>query len=1188
MVQNWFSYPNPAPGEEVVICGISGLFPKSDNIIELKHNLYNGINLISEDNSASNPDIPKYMGRVNANVLSEFDNKFFNIPDEQIYSMDPMTRVHLEKAYEAIIDAGLNPDDLRGTKTGVYTASSFSEADYDWINSPANVDGYGAIGTSIKGMLANRISQWLDLHGPSYNVDTACSSFLYAVEHAYRDLRAGFVDCALVGTANLCMSEMTTLQFVHLGLLSKEGACRTFDEKANGYVRSETIGCVVLMRAKDAKRIYSYIVHSKTNCDGYKPQGITFPSAEGQHKLLSEFYNEITILPKDINYVECHGTGTKVGDVEECISVEKIFCKDRKSPLKIGSVKSNLGHSEPSSGLCSIAKCILSMESGLIPPNLHYNNPKKEIQGITENKMEVVDKITPLDGDYMAVSGFGFGGANAHLLLRRFEKMKKNNGYPSDDLPRLVCVSGRTQDAVNTIIHDLQKRSIDVEHVRLYHEVYRKNIKNHEYRGYVLLQKSEPRNIGHATKFIKNLATPAICYVFTGVGSQWAGMGITLMQIPKFAATMHKLNKYLDPLCVNIVKIITDTNPKVFDNPLYAILGTTAIQIGLVDVLNAIGIEADHMIGYSTGEFACAYADNCLTAEQTILAAYYRGLTLFDSKMIGKSMAMRDVNSNELLNDYTTEIDRDEHINKRNRMENSGLVGSGLLKELRKLIPNPKSKSKKWISKTESTNMKNNENHELFILEISPANSLVDLLKDVIDKENVLIGSLMQKNDYDLNTFFNIIGNLYTKGFNPQLATLYPEVQFPVSCGTPMIGHTVKWDHSRKWPVPKEGFSWVDTSLEKTILIDVTKPTYEYLTGHIVDGRNLFPATGYLVLMWNALSEIEGELLENIAVEFDDVKFLRATNIPKKNTLTFSMMIQKGTGNFEILESDSVVVTGRLKRLPHNSKELLKLPEVKPIVNDTDKLPLNSRDIYKELRLRGYNYQNEFKGIISTDNSGFVGQIQWKPSMWTAFMDNMLQLQILQEDARFLYVPTSIRKLTIYPHEHFQHIQEHEDGGQSITVTNYKEYKVLQGGGIQIEDLMATSINRRKPLAEAVLEKQEFVPLINCISQKYTVVDAMRIFFQIGLENNPSVKVKVVEVDNEVNDILAPVIFEVLSDLPLIQPDITVLSSRSFQLPNNCQVSNKPLETESKADYIVTYDLINNPNVSIQFNIKTS
>ncbi|XP_044734384.1 fatty acid synthase-like [Chrysoperla carnea] len=330
--------------------------------------------------------------------------------------------------------------------------------------------------------------------------------------------------------------------------------------------------------------------------------------------------------------------------------------------------------------------------------------------------------------------------------------------------------------------------------------------------------------------------------------------------------------------------------------------------------------------------------------------------------------------------------------------------------------------------------------------------------------------------------------------------------------------------------------------------------------------------------MLNALSEIEGELLENIAVEFEDVKFLRATNIPKKNTLTFSMMIQKGTGNFEILESDSVVVTGRLKRLPHNSKELLKLPEVKPIVNDTDKLPLNSRDIYKELRLRGYNYQNEFKGIISTDNSGFVGQIQWKPSMWTAFMDNMLQLQILQEDARFLYVPTSIRKLTIYPHEHFKHIQEHEDGRQSITVTNYKEYKVLQGGGIQIEGLMATSINRRKPLAEAVLEKQEFVPLINCISQKYTVVDAMRIFFQIGLENNPSVKVKVVEVDNEVNDILAPVIFEVLSDLPLIQPDITVLSSRSFQLPNNCQVSNKPLETESKADYIVTYDLLNNPN----------
>ncbi|XP_044732162.1 fatty acid synthase-like [Chrysoperla carnea] len=796
MVQNWCSYPNPALGEEVVICGISGLFPKSDNIIELKHNLYNGINLISEDNSATNPDIPKYFGRVNPNIVCKFDNKFFNIPDEQIRSLDPMTRIHLEKTYEAIIDAGLNPDDLRGTKTGVYTASSMCEADSDWIFTPANIDGYGVIGNS-RAMLANHVSLWLDLHGPSYNLDAACSSYLYAVEHGYRDLRAGIVDCALVGTGNLGLAELTTLQFARLGVLSKEGVCRTFDEKANGYVRSETIGCMVLMRAKDAKRIYSYIVHSKTNCDGYKPQGITFPSAEGQHKLLSEFYNEITILPKDINYVECHGTGTKVGDVEECISVERIFCKDRKTPLKIGSVKSNLGHSEPSSGLCAIAKCILSMESGLIPPNLHYNKPRQEIRGLIENKFEVVDKITPLDGDYMALSGFGFGGANAHLLLKRFKKLKKNHGYPSDDLPRLVCVSGRTQDAVNTIIHDLQKRSVDVEHVRLYHGVYRKNIKNHDYRGYVLLQKSDPRNVGHATKFIKNLTTPAICYVFTGVGSQWAGMGITLMQIPKFAATMHKLNKYLDPLCVDIVKIITDTNPKVFDNPLYAILGTTAIQIGLVDVLNAIGIEADQMIGYSTGEFACAYADNCLTAEQTILAAYYRGLTLFDSKMIGNSMAVSDLNSNKLLNDYTTEINSDEQINKRKRMEISGLV---------------------------------------VILEISPDNSLVDMLKDVIDKKNVLIESLMQENDHDLNTFFNIIGNLYTKGFNPQLATLYPEVQFPVSCGTPMIGHTVKWEHSRKWPVPKEGFCLVDSSLEKTIEIDVTKPTYEYLTGHVVDG----------------------------------------------------------------------------------------------------------------------------------------------------------------------------------------------------------------------------------------------------------------------------------------------------------------------------------------------------------------
>ncbi|XP_044740690.1 fatty acid synthase-like [Chrysoperla carnea] len=442
----------------------------------------------------------------------------------------------------------------------------------------------------------------------------------------------------------------------------------------------------------------------------------------------------------------------------------------------------------------------------------------------------------------------------------------------------------------------------------------------------------------------------------------------------------------------------------------------------------------------------------------------------------------------------------------------------------------------------------------------------------------------MQRNDNNLSTFFTTIGNLYTKGFNPKLAKLYPEVQFPVSRGTPMIAPTVRWDHTKEWPIPKEGYSYQKQAFEKSVIIDVSNPEYENLKGHIIDGRNLYPATGYLVLVWKTLTDTEGELIENFAVEFEDIQFLRATNIPKNNTITLTVMIQKGTGNFEILESGSVVVTGRIKRIPHESNKLLRLPKVKPIINDDDKLPLNSRDVYKELRLRGYNYQGDFKGIISTDNSCYVGQIEWKAGHWIPFMDNMLQLQILQEDARFLYVPTSIQKLTIYPQEHFRYVQDHEDGKRSITVTNYKEYQVLQGGGVQIVGLMATSINRRKPLGEAVLEKQEFVPLTSSISQQYTVVDAMRILFQLGLENQPNVKVKVVEVDNQLNDILTPVIFEVLSDLPLIQPDLTVISNRTYQLPNNCQVSDKPLQSETKADYVVINDLVNNPDILVVIN----
>lgn len=271
--------------------------------------------------------------------------------------------------------------------------------------------------------------------------------------------------------------------------------------RANGYGRSEAVSVVLLQKAKHAKRIYAELIYTKTNCDGYKEQGITFPACEIQKQLLTDFYNECNISPDKLAFLEAHGTGTAIGDPEELNAIDKVLCQNRTTPLKIGTIKSNIGHSEPASGVCSIAKVIISlllfppskflytvkyiiidyletrdilniarnrrrekelfftlfkviiaMESGIIPPNINFTSPMKGVKCIEEGRVKVITEPTPWEGGYVGINSFGFGGANGHALLKSYAKEKVRNGAPSDDLPRLVVVSGRTEEALEVLL----------------------------------------------------------------------------------------------------------------------------------------------------------------------------------------------------------------------------------------------------------------------------------------------------------------------------------------------------------------------------------------------------------------------------------------------------------------------------------------------------------------------------------------------------------------------------------------------------------------------------------------------------------------------------------------------------------------------------------------------------------------
>ena len=502
-----------------------------------------------------------------------------------------------------------------------------------WCDGPDRVNGYGLTGCA-RAMFANRISFTFDFKGPSFATDTACSSSLFAMAQAFEDIKSGRCDAAVVAGVGLILKPTMSLQFRRLGMLSDDGMCKAFDESGKGYVRSD--GCVVtfLQKSSDARRIYASVLNVRTNTDGSKEQGITFPDGRIQNRLIRETYESIGLNPNEVVYVEAHGTGTKAGDPQEVNSITDFFCKDRKTPLLIGSVKSNMGHSEPASGVCSIAKILIAMEAGVIPGNLHYKSPNPDLYGIVDGRLKVVEKNTAWNGGISGLNSFGFGGANAHVILKSNPKPKL---LPTNDTtPRLVVVSGRTSDAVQSFLEDAEKHADDEEYIGLINEIHSKNIPLHYQRGFTVV------GSGLTTqREVIDLVEEKrpIWYVYSGMGSQWACMAKDLMQLEVFNNSIHRCAEALRPEGIDLIDVITKGEDSKFDNVLFSFISIAAVQVALTDLLTYLGITPDGIVGHSVGELGCAYADGSFTPEQAVLAAYWRGKSIVDTKLQPGMMA---------------------------------------------------------------------------------------------------------------------------------------------------------------------------------------------------------------------------------------------------------------------------------------------------------------------------------------------------------------------------------------------------------------------------------------------------------------------------------------------------------------------------------------------------------------------
>ncbi|MEU7164414.1 beta-ketoacyl synthase N-terminal-like domain-containing protein [Streptomyces morookaense] len=564
--------------------------------------------------------------------VAGFDAAYFGIAPEEAVHMDPQQRLLLEMAVEALDDAGIPAESLAGSDTCVFVG--VSDPDYGRFQAALgnHVSPYTMTGASLS-IAANRLSYCFDLRGPSMSVDTTCSSALVALDRACRTLMDGTSCTALVGGVNVLVSPFSFTGFSHAGMLSRRGRCAAFSAEADGFVRAEGGGVVVLKRLADAladgDRIHAVIAGTGTNCDG-RTRGMALPGSESQEALLRSVYRQAGVTPDDLVYFEAHGIGTTVGDPAEAGAIGRALGQRRTTgPLPVGSVKSNLGHLEPASGMAGLLKAMLVLRHGLAPATLHARplNPDIDFAGLGLAPTVAPVGLPRRARAAVGVNSFGFGGANAHVVLTAPPRLPVQQEHGPGTVP--VVVSARSPEALQQLASRVAvrlRRTTDAEFYDLAHTTTLRR-SAHPYRAAVLAsgpQQAADRldrlftDTPSDTAGVRKAGRDTVAYVFSGNGSQWPGMGADLMHAdPVFAAAVEEADSALAPhLGWSVAKELTHPVAPRWERTEVAQPVLFAVQMGLVAVLAANGLRPAAVVGHSVGEAAAALVAGALTLDQ--------------------------------------------------------------------------------------------------------------------------------------------------------------------------------------------------------------------------------------------------------------------------------------------------------------------------------------------------------------------------------------------------------------------------------------------------------------------------------------------------------------------------------------------------------------------------------------------
>ena len=674
---------NPLQSEPIAIVGLGCQFPGgasspelfwrvleqgTDAVREISADRWNIEALYDPDSRTPGKMSTRWAGLLDN--IDKFDAEFFGIAPRESARMDPQQRLLLEVTWEALNDSGYPPESLGGSDTGVFFAVYNNDYARLQFRQPSAIDAHTSSGTS-HAIAAGRLSYLLNLHGPSLAIDTACSSSLVAIHVACQSLRTGECALAVAGGVNLMVTPEETISLSKWGMLAPDGRCKTFDAAANGFVRGEGCGIIVLKRLGDAlaagDRIHALIRGSAVNQDG-RSTVLTAPNGLAQQAVLQQALKNARISASQISYVEAHGTGTSVGDPIEVEALAAVIGQPRSdgSSCRLGSVKTNFGHLEAAAGVAGLIKVVLAMQHQAIPPHLHFKklNPLISLDGTC---LRIGNEGVPWTAGaaprFAGVSSFGFGGTNAHVVLeeapRLPERSKDRVGPQGRSL--LLPLSARSQQALSDLVRDYAgfldggpvgrlpalENICYTASVRRWHYPVRAAFVGETKEEIAARLKAWLEQSGSRSDSFQK--TNSVTFVFSGHGSQWIGMGRRLLETePVFRDAMARCDAAVQSVSGwSVLKeLAAPEDQSHLDQTEYFQPVLFALQTSLAALWRSWGIVPGAVLGHSVGEIAAAHVAGAITLEDAARIAVHRGRVMQSASGTG-AMAAVELSSDQ-------------------------------------------------------------------------------------------------------------------------------------------------------------------------------------------------------------------------------------------------------------------------------------------------------------------------------------------------------------------------------------------------------------------------------------------------------------------------------------------------------------------------------------------------------------